>query len=195
MTDQQLRYFVRANLGNPAALASRAKQEGFGIPDIARVSGYTPSQIEQHFARAGVALPGPTNAPVAPDTSNMLPGGSAGSGVQANGSAGAPASTSMPNAVGMGGAAGQTGVAAGPAPSGLTQATPTGATASPPTNPVATTPSGAPPQQQDAAQAAQVLQAMAQNGQQGAQADSNPDEQQRAFQQGFDSVRTNPYAR
>lgn len=57
VSDQQIKDFVQANLGNPALIAETAAQYGVSIADLSRATGYDPTVVVDYFKQAEVAPP------------------------------------------------------------------------------------------------------------------------------------------
>jgi hypothetical protein len=56
-SDEQIRAFVEANIGNPALIAETAAQYGVSIADLSRATGYDSNVVVDYFQQADVAPP------------------------------------------------------------------------------------------------------------------------------------------
>jgi hypothetical protein len=57
VSDQQIKDFVQANLGNPALIAETAAQYGVSVADLSRATGYDPTVVVDYLKQAEVAPP------------------------------------------------------------------------------------------------------------------------------------------
>ena len=57
VSDQQIKDFVQANLGNPALIAETAAQYGVSVADLSRATGYDPTVVVDYFRQAEVPPP------------------------------------------------------------------------------------------------------------------------------------------
>ena len=78
VSDEQIKAFVEANIGNPALIAETAVQYGVSVDDLSRATGYDTNIVVDYFQQADVAPPlytppaveapePPPPAPVAPE--------------------------------------------------------------------------------------------------------------------------------
>jgi len=56
-SDEQIRAFVEANIGNPALIAETAAQYGVSVADLSRATGYDSNVVVSYFQQADVAPP------------------------------------------------------------------------------------------------------------------------------------------
>lgn len=56
-SDEQIRAFVEANIGNPALIAETAAQYGVSVADLSRATGYDSNAVVSYFQQADVAPP------------------------------------------------------------------------------------------------------------------------------------------
>jgi hypothetical protein len=56
-SDEQIKAFVEANLGNPALIAETAAQYGVSVADLSRATGYDSNVVVNYFQQADVAPP------------------------------------------------------------------------------------------------------------------------------------------
>jgi hypothetical protein len=56
-SDEQIREFVEANIGNPALIAETAAQYGVSVDDLSRATGYDANVVVDYFQQADVAPP------------------------------------------------------------------------------------------------------------------------------------------
>ena len=56
-SDEQIRAFVEANIGNPALIAETAAQYGVSIEDLSRATGYGQDAVVSYFQQADVSPP------------------------------------------------------------------------------------------------------------------------------------------
>jgi hypothetical protein len=56
-SDEQIRAFVEANIGNPALIAETAAQYGVSVADLSRATGYDSNSVVSYFQQADVAPP------------------------------------------------------------------------------------------------------------------------------------------
>lgn len=56
-SDEQIRAFVEANIGNPALIAETAAQYGVSVADLSRATGYEPNVVVSYFEQHDVAPP------------------------------------------------------------------------------------------------------------------------------------------
>ena len=61
-SDAQIRAYVEANIGDPAAIADAAETYGISISDLSRATGYSVADINGYFGNAGVAIAAPDNS-------------------------------------------------------------------------------------------------------------------------------------
>jgi len=56
-SDQQIKEFVQANIGNPELIAQTAAQYGVSVADLSRATGYDPTVVVDYFKQAEVPPP------------------------------------------------------------------------------------------------------------------------------------------
>jgi chemotaxis protein CheY-P-specific phosphatase CheC len=57
VSDEQIKAFVEANIGNPALIAETAAQYGVSVDDLSRATGYDSNAVVSYFQQADVAPP------------------------------------------------------------------------------------------------------------------------------------------
>jgi hypothetical protein len=57
VSDEQIKAFVEANIGNPALIAETAAQYGVSVADLSRATGYDSNVVVDYFQQADVAPP------------------------------------------------------------------------------------------------------------------------------------------
>ena len=57
VSDEQIKAFVEANIGNPALIAETAAQYGVSVDDLSRATGYDANVVVDYFQQADVAPP------------------------------------------------------------------------------------------------------------------------------------------
>ena len=57
VSDEQIKAFVEANIGNPALIAETAAQYGVSVADLSRATGYDSNVVVNYFQQADVAPP------------------------------------------------------------------------------------------------------------------------------------------
>jgi len=57
VSDEQIKAFVEANIGNPALIAETAAQYGVSVSDLSRATGYDANAVVSYFQQADVAPP------------------------------------------------------------------------------------------------------------------------------------------
>ena len=63
VSDEQIKAFVEANIGNPALIAETAAQYGVSVADLSRATGYDSNSVVSYFQQADVAPPVSESSP------------------------------------------------------------------------------------------------------------------------------------